>query len=93
MKEFISKTTCRIPDFAIKSEKYLILGVIPGFSEDRGLWCLKYEDRRYETLKYEEVKTQEYQNNWDWGWGNLLGGFGNTKILVWENWEQSWGRE
>ena len=37
--------------------------VIPGFSEDRGLRFLKYEDSGYETLKYEEVKTQEYQNN------------------------------
>ena len=38
-------------------------GVIQGFSEDRGLSFLKYENRRYETHKYEEVKTQEYQNN------------------------------
>ena len=38
------------------------VGVIPGFSEDRGLRILKYEDRRSETLKYEEVKTQECQN-------------------------------
>ena len=40
-----------------------MMGVIPGFNEDRGLRFLKYEDRRYETLKHEEVKTQEYQNN------------------------------
>ena len=39
------------------------MGVIPGFSEDRGLTFLKYEDRGYETNIYEEVKTQEYQNN------------------------------
>ena len=46
-------------------------GVIPGISEDRGLRFLKYEDWRYDKLKYEEVKTQEYQINYDWGWGNL----------------------
>ena len=38
-------------------------GDIPGFSEDRGLTFLKYEDWDYETNKYEEVKAQEYQNN------------------------------
>ena len=34
------------------------MGVIPAFSEDRGLPFLKYEVWGYETLKSEEVKTQ-----------------------------------
>ena len=37
-------------------------GVIPDFSEDRGLRILKYEVGRNETFKYEEVMTQKYQN-------------------------------
>ena len=47
------------------------MGVIPGISEDRGLRFLKYEDWRYDTQIYEVVKTQEYQTNYEWRWGNL----------------------
>ena len=43
--------------------RHLKMGVIPGFSEDRGLIILKCVDQRYETLIYEELKTQEYHNN------------------------------